>query len=251
MKISLTKQQLYRIATDHLIGKNIWKNKYPNYLKSIRENYIIINTNYLFYNIKRTLNYIKQLIFRNNNIYYLIEKKYYPYLRRIYKLNHIYILNKWINGYLTNFINNKYNKIRSANYLIIQRNVNELIKKQIKNKSVKIKASLPDTFIVFNFKKHLSTIAEASTLNIPMVTFFSNTDNFSELRSIDYSLPLNSLDTIYSRKFYINLINNNLINSYYLKYIQITQNYSNMCYNHTNKIKLYSNIDFINFKVEK
>jgi hypothetical protein len=91
MKQILTKKELYQLTTIKLTNTKTWNSRYSNFLKNIKESYILLDNDYLFYNIRKCLNFIKQLILNNNKMYYIVSNKYYYHLRNIYKLPDIFI----------------------------------------------------------------------------------------------------------------------------------------------------------------
>lgn len=226
MKQILTKKELYQLTTIKLTNTKTWNSRYSNFLKNIKESYILLDNDYLFYNIRKCLNFIKQLILNNNKMYYIVSNKYYYHLRNIYKLPDIFIFTNWINGFLTNYINNKYNKVRTNNNLLIIQKNKQFLKKEATEQEYHTITTLPDCILVFKLSENIAAINESIKLAIPVISFFKQVDNYKQLNNIDYLLPINDQHYSFSIKFYINIINKTITNTYYTKYREIFKKYN-------------------------
>lgn len=179
--------------------KKNWDTRMNNYIYGHRNNLHIIDLEKSIVTLKKSLNVITDTIAKGGKILFFSSDKKYNNI--VYNTatssNQMCILNRWVNGTLTNF------KLIKPYYLKRYTNNNVINT----NKHFLEADSLPSLIFLPKVKHNENIIAEANKLHIPIISIV---DTNSNPTNITYPIPGNS-DSIESIYLYNKLIFNSII----------------------------------------
>jgi len=175
IKFGLKQLFSYNVHLGH--HKTRWNPQVSPFLYGIRNNVHIINLEYTFYMLRRSLYFIKEIIANRGNILFLnLTIGTYKYLLKKLNKTGQFVANfKYIGGLLTNF-----------------RNVKSCYRTLRKMKR------LPSAIIVTKLSACPTIVQEAKKLNIPIIGIVDSNNNPN---NFTYPIPGNA-ESIVSIKFY-------------------------------------------------
>lgn len=196
--------------------------KMIKYIHSTNNKMSIINLDITLNSIKKTLNFIENIINNNGNILFVGTKRQASNLIKIYaeKTNMPYVNFRWLGGTLTNYdtIKKSILKLKDLETKIKNEKLAHLTKKELLEENKKLKKlklnfegiknmhDLPSALLIIDIKYEITAVLEAKKLNIPIIGVV---DSNSDPDLVDYIIPGND-DSSDSIKFYLETFNNHI-----------------------------------------
>lgn len=196
--------------------------KMTKYIYNTNNKMSIINLDLTLNSIKKTLNFIENIIANNGNILFVGTKKQATKLIKLHaeKINMPYVNSRWLGGTLTNYdtIKKSISKLKDLEIKIKNEKLSHLTKKELLAENKKLKklklnfegiknmSNLPDALFIIDIKYEITAVLEARKLNIPIIGIV---DSNCDPDLVDYIIPGND-DSSDSINFYLETFNNHI-----------------------------------------